>query len=216
MMLRPATTPTTLGFGRQPNYPLNNGIHEGVDFAYTPDDTVYAPLQGTVIVKPMNGNDGNGVYMEQGDMLIGMCHLDRFLVNDGQLVNAGQPVGIMGDTGYADGKHLHFAVKVNGQFVDPLTLIDNEGSIMIEINEDLAELITLLTTGWPDPKQDGGTFVKSLLGQSVDQSGLSKMLNNMLATPQRHSLIDKVNTNNVSTTLQDKANRYDQIKTALN
>lgn len=67
------------------------------------------------------------------------------------------------------------------------------GIDMIDIDEDLAELITLLTTGWPNPKQDGGAFVKSLVGQTVDQAGLSQMLNNMLATPQRRELIDKLN-----------------------
>lgn len=125
-MKRPATTDITLKFGPQPGYPLHDGVHEGTDFAFTPDSKVYAPFAGRVIVRPNNGDDGNGVYMSQGDYLVGMCHLSKFLVTDGETVAEGQPLGVMGNTGFAEGVHLHFAVKKAGRVIDPESVIDKE------------------------------------------------------------------------------------------
>jgi hypothetical protein len=42
------------------------------------------------------------------------------LVTDGQYCKEGKAIAIMGDTGRAEGKHLHWALKVGGVFVDPL------------------------------------------------------------------------------------------------
>lgn len=63
----------------------------------------------------------------------------------------------------------------------------------MKVTRPIAELLTLLTTGWPTPTQDGGSFVKSLEGQEIDEAGLEKMLNNLLKTPQRTDLINLVN-----------------------
>lgn len=53
----------------------------------------------------------------------GLLHTSEYIVSDKQSVVEGQPVAIMGATGYAIGVHLHWAVKENGQFIDPLTLV---------------------------------------------------------------------------------------------
>lgn len=76
--------------------------------------------------------------MYNGDQFHGMLHNDHYLVSDGDLVQEGQPIAIMGWTGYVvpaskDGTHLHWCVKVNGSFIDPLTLVDEQELDMQEI-----------------------------------------------------------------------------------
>ena len=42
-----------------------------------------------------------------------------FLVSEGQRVQAGETIGISGDTGISTGAHLHLAIRIDGEFVDP-------------------------------------------------------------------------------------------------
>lgn len=129
-MIRPSTSPITMHFGStDPPYSAASP-HKGTDFAYIPDDKVYAPFSGKVTCKPLNGDDGNAIYMWQGDYFIGLCHLLHFLVVNGQDVVAGQVVGIMGDTGKAEGRHLHFAVQYKNEYIDPESVIGKEDTIM--------------------------------------------------------------------------------------
>jgi murein DD-endopeptidase MepM/ murein hydrolase activator NlpD len=52
-------------------------------------------------------------------------HMSRFAVSAGQKVSRGQIIGYVGSTGNSTGCHLHFGVKVNNQYVDPVTLLPN-------------------------------------------------------------------------------------------
>jgi murein DD-endopeptidase MepM/ murein hydrolase activator NlpD len=47
-------------------------------------------------------------------------HNNRNPVTVGQLVHAGQPIAEVGNRGDSTGPHLHFAVQLNGQYVDPI------------------------------------------------------------------------------------------------
>ncbi|HEX6921366.1 MAG TPA: M23 family metallopeptidase, partial [Actinomycetes bacterium] len=42
------------------------------------------------------------------------------LVREGQVVRKGQPIGVIGSTGYATGPHLHFEVRLDGAVTDPM------------------------------------------------------------------------------------------------
>jgi murein DD-endopeptidase MepM/ murein hydrolase activator NlpD len=63
-----------------------------------------------VIVRHRNGLDS--VY----------CHLSKVAVSSGKAVAQKQIVGYVGMTGLATGPHLHFAVKKNGTYVNPLSM----------------------------------------------------------------------------------------------
>lgn len=109
------------------DYPYSVALpHKGTDFAYIPDNIVYAPVAGVVLVRPLNGNDGNAVYIQDGGFFHGLLHLSQFTVVDGQRVTIGQKIGIMGDTGFAQGVHLHHALKLDNTFVDPENYYDKE------------------------------------------------------------------------------------------
>lgn len=126
-MKLPSKNPITLGYGATTE-PYNPQLpHNGVDFAYLPDDTIYAPFDGLVQLVPNNGKDGNGLYMHDPEgRFHGMLHTSRYLVSNGVAVKEGQSIAIMGQTGFAFGVHLHWCVKVGNQFIDPMSLITEE------------------------------------------------------------------------------------------
>lgn len=65
---------------------------------------------------------------------------------------------------------------------------------MIDLNyEPLPKLLTMLATGWPRPDQDGGEFMRSIQNNGVvNEKELEKILGDLLNSPQRRELIDKL------------------------
>jgi murein DD-endopeptidase MepM/ murein hydrolase activator NlpD len=53
------------------------------------------------------------------------AHQAAFGVHPGDFVVKGQPIGVIGETGYATGPHLHFEVRIDGNPVDPAPFLKN-------------------------------------------------------------------------------------------
>lgn len=123
-MRAPSSNSITLQFGSaDPPYSEANR-HKGTDFAHLPDNIIYAPCSGKVTQVPNNGADGNGTYMyDPQGRFHGMLHASRYLVPNGAQVSEGQQIAVMGDTGNAQGVHLHWCVKENNVFINPLSLL---------------------------------------------------------------------------------------------
>jgi len=67
---------------------------------------------------------GNTLILDHGFGLYSYFgHLSAFSVQEGDRVNAGQVLGKVGATGLATGPHLHWAVRLVGTRVDPLSLL---------------------------------------------------------------------------------------------
>jgi murein DD-endopeptidase MepM/ murein hydrolase activator NlpD len=102
--------------------------HNGVDFAAPAGTPIYAAASGTVKSVGDSGPCGNMVQIEHGtdaqSLITAYCHMSRFAagLHPGEHVETRQLIGYVGQTGRATGPHLHFALKRNGVFVDPLTL----------------------------------------------------------------------------------------------
>lgn len=99
--------------------------HQGVDFGASTGTPVYASGAGTVLVAGNGGPCGNMVEIEHGGGIATVyCHLKGFAqgLRAGQKVEPRQLVGYVGQTGRVTGPHLHFGVKKNGTFIDPLAL----------------------------------------------------------------------------------------------
>ncbi len=99
--------------------------HQGVDFGGATGTPVYASGSGTVVSAGNSGPCGNMVEIDHGGGLhTAYCHLKGFAqgLHAGEKVEQRQLVGYVGQTGRVTGPHLHFAVKKNGVFIDPLSI----------------------------------------------------------------------------------------------
>lgn len=114
----------TSAFGAKRSY----GAHQGVDLVSTSgDDNIYAPEGGTIKSTGFDRSAGNYVNIIVSNREHKLFHNSKILVKAGQQVSEGQVVAIMGGSGFgADGKnyakHCHWGVKVNGIYVNPMTL----------------------------------------------------------------------------------------------
>jgi len=102
--------------------------HIGTDFGGLPEGTpVYAAARGRVVIAREFVIRGNFVCIDHGRGLFTLYnHMSALTVSDGQMVEAGQQIGAIGQTGVATGPHLHFEVRLATWAVDPMTLL-NEG-----------------------------------------------------------------------------------------
>ncbi len=125
-MIRPSQNPVTLPFGATTPPYSPGSPHIGVDFSPLPDNKIYSPEAGAVECRPNDGTCGRAIHMFVGNRHHAFCHTSQYLVSDGQQVSEGQAIAIMGDTGFAQGVHLHWALTVNGTLVDPLSQVKGE------------------------------------------------------------------------------------------
>jgi murein DD-endopeptidase MepM/ murein hydrolase activator NlpD len=104
-------------------------LHTGIDFAVA-DGISYAADDGVVLITEFNVAYGNMTVIDHGTvggvhMTTLYAHQAAFGVRPGDRVVKGQPIGIIGDTGYATGPHLHFEVRINGGVVNPAPYVLN-------------------------------------------------------------------------------------------
>ena len=102
-------------------------FHNGIDIANVLGTPIRAAMDGKVALVGKNRGYGNFIILNHGDgfqTLYG--HLSKSLVQKGENVNAGQEIGLMGDTGYATGPHLHFTIYKNSAPVNPLTYLEKK------------------------------------------------------------------------------------------
>lgn len=99
--------------------------HNGEDIGAPLGTDVAATNDGIVRLTVDHIFSGRGVIVDHGLGFYSMYfHLSEILVNDGDLVKAGQIIGKVGATGRATGPHLHWGVKLNGARVNPYALLD--------------------------------------------------------------------------------------------
>ncbi len=95
-------------------------FHSGLDMRAPYGTDIVAADDGTVIYSGMRNGYGNCVIIDHGggfSTLYG--HNSSLCVSVGQSVVRGQVIAKAGSTGYSTGAHLHFEVRINGQYVDP-------------------------------------------------------------------------------------------------
>lgn len=98
--------------------------HSGEDIAAPLGTTVLAMNHGMVRLTVDHFFSGKGVIIDHGLGLYSMYfHLSEFLVEEGQAVKKGQPIGRVGATGRATGPHLHWGMRLNGSRVNPYSLV---------------------------------------------------------------------------------------------
>ncbi|HRY37054.1 MAG TPA: peptidoglycan DD-metalloendopeptidase family protein [Candidatus Magasanikbacteria bacterium] len=104
-------------------------LHHGLDIAGPKNSATYAAKAGTVEVAQCGWNSGYGCYIiinHGGGVKTLYGHHNELLVKPGDYVEAGQTIGLMGNTGKVRGVtgiHLHFEVIVNGARKNPLVYV---------------------------------------------------------------------------------------------
>ena len=96
--------------------------HTGVDIGVGTGTPVYAAASGTVIVASYGyGGYGVAVVIDHGSGISTLYgHCSSLKVSTGQTVSRGQVIALSGNTGVSTGPHLHFEVRINGTYVDPM------------------------------------------------------------------------------------------------
>ena len=104
-------------------------VSKSVDYSYyrnTGDATIYAPESGVIDSYQQRGvgkeDGGNCLRLKGATGLHQFAHCERSLVKVGQKVVKGQPLAIMGSTGYVKGRHLHYWVLTPSGYKYPPTL----------------------------------------------------------------------------------------------
>lgn len=103
-----------------------NSHHDGVDLRASKGTKVFAIAKGTVKAIYNFGAYGRQVFIEHFDgALSHHAHLSEFKVSRGQTVEEGQVIALSGNSGtYTTGPHLHFGIKKDGEWIDPLKYLE--------------------------------------------------------------------------------------------
>ena len=99
--------------------------HSGTDMAADCGTIIRAVASGYVSAVSADVSAGNYVDVNHGivggnSVITEYLHMQAQYVSPGQYVNAGDALGEVGSTGYATGCHLHFGVRENGNYVEPM------------------------------------------------------------------------------------------------
>lgn len=122
VMPRPYHVTSEFGTGREFNGQISSR-HMGLDLQGFTGDTVVAAADGVVALVDGFLFAGNIVYLNHGGGLVsGYFHLSEQLVEEGDTIIAGTPIGRVGATGRVTGPHLHWVVRYGTTSVDPRSL----------------------------------------------------------------------------------------------
>lgn len=108
--------------------PRRRRMHNGIDVKVYIGDTIRAAFSGKVrMVKYERRGYGKYVVIRHENGLETIYgHLSKQLVNEEQYVEAGEVIGLGGNTGRSTGSHLHFETRFLGQAINPALLFDFE------------------------------------------------------------------------------------------
>ena len=100
--------------------------HRGLDIKVYIGDTIRAAFSGKVRVVKYDGN-GYGKYVvirHNNGLETIYGHMSKQLVHENQIVRAGTPIGLGGNTGRSTGSHLHFETRLCGVALNPALMFD--------------------------------------------------------------------------------------------
>lgn len=101
--------------------PRRRRVHNGLDVKVEKGDTIYAAFSGKVRIAAFQRR-GYGHYLvvrHNNGLETVYAHLSKRLVTEDQIVKAGEPIGLGGNTGRSTGSHLHFETVFMGKPLDP-------------------------------------------------------------------------------------------------
>ncbi|MEO0602133.1 MAG: M23 family metallopeptidase [Myxococcota bacterium] len=146
-------------------------MHHGIDIAAAPGRRVKAAGVGVVSYAGRGGGYGNLVEVRHPDgHITRYAHMTQLLVKAGQQVQAGDPVGTVGNTGRSTGPHLHFEFRVNRKTEDPAVIAIMFGDpVDARAQQKTAVLRAPATPGSPleEALREGLNVVRQLLTLAI-------------------------------------------------
>ena len=126
-MIWPVTGRISSDFGRR-IHPIRKveDFHSGIDIAVPTGTRVRAAADGVVTFSGWMGGFGYTVVIDHGDGVETLyAHNSQLQVSVGTKVKQGDTIALSGNTGTSTGPHLHFSIKVDGEYVDPANWLMN-------------------------------------------------------------------------------------------
>lgn len=124
--VKPSGRPVNQGwisssFGKRTDpFSGKNKFHRGIDFAGKPGADVVAVAAGIVIRAEKAPDYGNLIEIRHPDgYTTRYAHNQENLVNEGDMVDKGQVIALLGSSGRSNGPHVHFEVHKDGRVVNP-------------------------------------------------------------------------------------------------
>ena len=123
--LRPKDARVTAPFGTQRVYNgQRRSRHLGIDYDGEVGEPILASQSGTVALARDFYFSGRTLIIDHGEKWYSLYfHLDEFKVNEMDEIRRGQVVGTVGKTGRVTGPHLHFAMKMDGIYINPEAIL---------------------------------------------------------------------------------------------
>ena len=113
------------GFGyRTDPFTGKKKFHNGIDLRADKGTATFSMLTGVIIMVGSDNSRGNYIMIRHGNYVVTYCHLSRILVRQGQMVEPGETVGLVGSTGRSTGPHLHLTLYYGKQVLNPLILLN--------------------------------------------------------------------------------------------
>lgn len=125
-MALPISGTVTSTFGYRV-HPINGEYlkHKGIDIAAETGTEISSALDGVVVQNSYSNSYGNFVEIKHSDTLSTLyAHCSKITVEQGQTVEKGDTVALVGSTGVSTGPHVHFEIRVNGDVIDPEWIVN--------------------------------------------------------------------------------------------
>ena len=101
--------------------------HMALDIRGAVGEKIVAPKTGIVVLAEQHFYGGNKIILDHGGGLFtAYSHLNKFEVQEGEVVQQGEIIGYVGMTGRVTGPHLHWEVYLNEERINPELLINLE------------------------------------------------------------------------------------------
>lgn len=95
-------------------------FHNGIDLASPTGTAIYAAYDGVVVAAAYSSSMGNYIMIDHGDGLYTIyMHASALYAATNDVVVRGETIAAVGSTGRSTGPHLHFGVRLGGEYVSP-------------------------------------------------------------------------------------------------
>ena len=100
-------------------------FHYGIDIAAAEGTTITAARSGQAVYCGDDEYYGNYIILKHAeDIFTVYGHCKEILIKEGDMIEVGDEIGTVGSSGQSTGNHLHFGIKISGEYVDPKEYIE--------------------------------------------------------------------------------------------